>query len=145
MSEWVDGLERTAVLDLWTAITRRDLWRYQELLALIGGMATSFAAANIMASVFPSTPVPVMISVVASAALAGHSLFNLLLEYSFERIGVSWHFPYIILNKGDERNYAKFIQRRTRAGRIGWLILGSGFVWIVGNVLSKIILHRLGY
>ncbi len=145
VSEWVEGLEQTEILKVWTALPRHRLWAYQGAMALCAGVAISLAAANVVASVFPDTSVPVSISVVASAALIGHGIFNMFAEYIFERIGITWYFPYIILNKGDERNYTKFIQRRQRAARVGWLVLGSGVVWIIASVLSKVILRQLGY
>ena len=143
VTEWVNGLEKISIRSI--APRRGPFWRIEHLLGIIGGAALSFAVANIITSVFPTLSIPVMVSLVASAALLGTTASEMVVEYAFERIGVFWFFPHIILNKGSERNYNTFLCRRQRAARVGWLILGSGVVWVVGSVLSKMILHKLGY
>jgi hypothetical protein len=144
IADWVNGLEKSSLFPSWWTPRRGVLWRFEELLTYVGAAAIGLGVANLLVA-FNATPaLPILIALVGGAGFIGFGVFQMLFAFAFRRIGISAFFPYIIVNKGDERNYGKFVKRRERASRLGWLVFGSGVLLIAVNVLSKLILHKLG-
>jgi hypothetical protein len=145
IEDWAKGLEKSKLLGKRWSATRYLRWRSEELLTSIGAAATAFTTANIIVALQPTMPQPVAVALVGGAGVISYYLSGYLFNYAFNRLGFSALFPYIIINKGDKRNHGKFVERRERASKLGWLVLGTGVFGILAQILSRVILHKLGY
>jgi hypothetical protein len=141
VEEWERSLDRTTlfVLPDWY---QRNQWHVDRTFTAFATAGSIWGATSVVSSL--QGDVVFRGGLVAIAAILAALVFSTIIEVAHEYINVHRHFPYIIINKADGRNYEAFMQRRALANRIGFAIFGSGIIVLIANVFAKYISKWLG-
>lgn len=141
VDEWERSLDRTKLLKLPEWFEDNE-WHMEKGFTAVGTAASIWGAASLLADA--GGDILVRGGLVGIVAVLAAFFFEFVFDAARSHLSVHQYFPYILMNKGDDRNYDKFIARRTFASKVGFAIFSSGILVMVANVFAKYISKKLG-
>lgn len=135
VEEWVESLSKVP-------IRRMPDWlvnivsEYGSLGANVFAASCAFAILLLTGNAHHNLDT-INILVISTIFFTFRFLGQLISDAADSRLAIYWKFPFIIFNKGDERNYDVFLKRRQKATKIATAILAGFLLPILLNLIAS--------